>query len=232
MNKFLNHLMLFIGLFILDILYSEIIITGLKLIGFDIYSLNSYLKTTYLILISLSYMLILYFIYRKEINREFFRFFRYFGKNFTFGLKMWIIGLILMIVSNLAITHFYPSVAANEEAVQTSLKTLPIYTAFASCIFAPFVEEIIFRKCLRKVFSSNTLFIIISGLLFGLAHNLGTLLMDTNSMQLLYIIPYGLFGSVFAYTYVKTKTIFTPILFHMVHNTILVMISLSSVGVI
>ena len=45
-----------------------------------------------------------------------------------------------MIVSNLIIQHIYPVGASNEEAVQESLKMFPVYTVFASCIFAPFVE--------------------------------------------------------------------------------------------
>lgn len=232
MNKTINNFLLFIGLFILDVLYSGIIIIGLEYFGLDISNLNTSLKSICLIFIDISFMLILYLIYRKEINNEFLKQIRHLKTNFTFGLKLWSIGLLLMISSNIIISLIYPSVAANEEAVQSSLKMMPIYTAFASCIFAPFVEEIIFRKCLKKAFNSDILFIIISGFLFGLAHNLTTLLTGTNISQLLYIIPYGLFGCVFAYMYVKKKNIFVPITFHMIHNTILVIISLTYTGVI
>lgn len=57
-----------------------------------------------------------------------------------------------------------------------------------------------------------------SGFLFGLAHVLGTY--QTIS-DLLYIIPYGLFGSVFMYMYLDSKTIFSSISIHFMHNTIL-----------
>lgn len=212
----------------MDILYSALVITLLKHIGFDILSLNNNLKYTCLIIIDISFMLILYLIYRKEINNELSKHIKNFGKNFSFGFKLWILGLILMISSNLLINLIYPSVATNEEAVQESLKMVPFYTAFASCIFAPFVEEIIFRKCLGKAFNNSFIFIIVSGLLFGLAHTIT----EIGTSQMLYIIPYGLFGSIFAYMYTKTKNIFVPITFHCIHNTVLVLISLFSTGVI
>ena len=67
-----------------------------------------------------------------------------------------------------------------------------------------------------------------SGLFFGLIHNLTGL----DSKQILYIIPYGAFGCVFAYMYTKTRTIFTSMTFHFIHNTVLVLISLYSMGVL
>ena len=228
MEKSLNRFMLFIGLFIMDILYSAIVIAVLKYAGFDILALNNSLKNISLIIIELSFMFILYLIYRKELNNEFGKHIKNFGKNFSFGFKLWLLGLILMISSNLIIQLIYPSVATNEEAVQNSLKAFPIYTAFASCIFAPFTEEIIFRKCLSKVFKNSFIFIIVSGLLFGLAHTIT----EIGTSQMLYIIPYGLFGSIFAYMYLNTKNIFVSMTFHFIHNTVLVILSLLSVGVI
>jgi len=230
MEKKINRFMLFIGLFLMDLLYSSLVVILLKHLGIDILSMENTPKYISEILINISFMLIIYLIYRKEINYEFKNYFKNFKKNFTFGFKFWILGLILMIVSNLIIQHIYPSTASNEDAVQESLKLFPVYTVFASCILAPFVEEMIFRKCLGKVFNNNTIFIIASGLLFGLAHTLASIGVGTS--QLLYIIPYGLFGSVFAYMYRKTNNIFTSMTFHFIHNTILVTLSLLSIGVL
>lgn len=228
MEKSLNRFMLFIGLFIMDVLYSAIVIMLLKYFGFNVLNLNNNLKCISLIIIDISFMFILYLIYRKELNSEFKKYFKNFGENFFFGLKLWLLGLVLMIASNIIIQLIYPSVATNEQAVQESLKALPLYTAFASCILAPFAEEIIFRKCLSKVFKNSFIFIIISGLLFGLAHTIT----EIGTNQMLYIIPYGLFGSIFAYMYYKTKNVFVPMTFHFIHNTLLVILSLLSVGVI
>lgn len=230
MNKKINNFMLFIGLFFMDLLYSSLVVVLFKYFGIDIMSMSLGMKYFSLILIDISFMLILYFIYMRDINSEIRSYFKNFKKYFSFGFKFWLLGLVLMIVSNLIIQYVYPVGASNEEAVQESLKLFPVYTVFASCIFAPFVEEIIFRKCLGKVFNNDVLFIIVSGFLFGFAHTLASIGMGTS--QMLYIIPYGLFGCVFAYMYRKTNNIFTSVMFHFIHNSILVTISLLSAGVI
>ena len=229
MNKKINNFMFFIGLFLLYTIYSSVMILLLKKIGFDISKMNLHSKNSWLILIDISLMIITYFIYRKDINHELKKYFRHFKKYFSFGFKMLLLGLILMAASNVLIHIFYPlASASNEDAVQKALLKAPIYTAFSACVFAPFMEEMVFRKSLRKVFSIDLVYIIISGLLFGLAHNISVL----GEPDMIYIIPYGLFGCVFAYTYVKTNDIFVPITFHMIHNTVLIIYSLYNAGVI
>ena len=227
--KSLINTMIFIGIFLLYAIYQQLIVEVLKHIGFDINKLGIHYKNICLIIIDISLIAITYLIYKKENNAELRRYDRNLGKYASFGLLMWTIGIVLMITTNLIIRKFYPStIATNEEAVQQMLKTSPIYMTFSACIFAPFMEEMIFRKCIRKIFNSNVLFIIVSGLLFGLAHNLEVI----GKPDMIYIIPYALFGSIFAYTYVKTKSIFVPMTFHFIHNTILVIFSLISMGVI
>lgn len=226
--KSLINTVIFIAIFVLYAAFSQLIVFALKEIGFDINALNTTYKTICLIGIDIILILIVYLIYRKENNKELRDYNNNIVKYFTIGLTLWIIGIILMISSNLLIHSIYPtSVATNEKAVQEALKLTPIYTAFSACIFAPFMEEMIFRKCLHKVFTNNFIFIIMSGLLFGMAHNLDVI----GKTDMIYIIPYGLFGSIFAYTYVKTKNIYVPMTFHFIHNTILVIFSFISMGV-
>ena len=131
-------------------------------------------------------------------------------------------------VCNIILQFVLHSTPNNENQIQDLLGTMPIYIAFASCICAPIMEELVFRKSLGNCFKSQYLFIIVSGLLFGLLH----IVTSKNVYDFLYIIPYGLFGSIFAYIYYKTKTIFSTITIHMIHNTILVIISLIGLGVI
>ena len=222
MYKTVKYFLLFLGLFVLDVLYSSLVVEIVKHFNIDILKFTEPLKSVYLIIIQLSLMLIVYFIFKKEFDNEITDYFKNFKKYFSFGLKMWGLGLLLMITSNAIIHIFYTPSALNENIVRETLKNAPLYTVFAACIFAPFIEETIFRKSLKKVFKNDLLFIIMSGLLFGLAHNIGGL----GSLQMLYIIPYGLFGSVFAYTYVKTENIFVSATFHFIHNTVLVFLML------
>ena len=226
--KFINRSFLFIGLVLLDVFYSYTVVLFFKRFGIDINSFSLVNKCVSLIVIDITFMFILYLIFRKELNREFSRYVKNFNKYFSFGFKWWIIGLIVMMGSNFIIQSILGvSTATNENYVQDALSKMPVYIVFSSCIMAPFAEEIIFRKALRKMFNNDFLFIVMSGIIFGFVHNVSSI----GSMQMLYIIPYGAFGAVFGYIYVKTNTIFTSMTFHFIHNSILVGISLLSLGV-
>ena len=94
---------------------------------------------------------------------------------------------------------------------------------FSTIIYAPFVEELIFRKSIRDIIDNDYLYIIISGLTFGFVHTLA----GSTLQELIYIIPYGALGSCFAIMHVKTKNIYTSMTFHMIHNAIVVFISIA-----
>ena len=68
-----------------------------------------------------------------------------------------------------------------------------------------------------KVFNNKYAFVAISAILFGLVHTLADL---SNLLNLLYIIPYGALGLGFALMDYETKSTFTSIVMHMIHNTI------------
>ena len=229
MNKKLNNCLFFIAMFLFYNLYSAVVVAILNKIGIHISKFGIHNKNICLIVIDISCMIITYLFYRKELNSELKKFFKNFFNFTCFGIEMWIVGIVLMIASNLIIKMVLPTAtAANEDAVQAMLLKTPIYISFSACVFAPFMEEMIFRKSLKHAISNDYIFIIMSGLLFGLVHNLGVI--GTTSM--IYIIPYGLFGCVFAYVYTKKKDIFVPIFMHMLHNTLLVLVSLYNMGLI
>lgn len=54
---------------------------------------------------------------------------------------------------------------------QEAINKLPIRLTFIMCIlYAPVVEETIYRYCLKEIVYNKFLFVICSGLLFGMAH--------------------------------------------------------------
>ena len=167
------------------------------------------------------YILILLFIYRKELKEEA----KDYKKNYSNYIKkyfeIYLIGIILMGLSNTLLQKITPtSLSGNEEAVRKLIKLLPVYMTFSTVIFAPIIEEVIFRKTIKNIFGNNVLFVIISGLLFGLLHV--TNFKDMN--EIIHSIPYIIMGIDFAYIYYKTKNIFTTITFHSFHNLILLLV--------
>ena len=169
-------------------------------------------------------LIILIIIFRKQLLHEWKIFKEKLLENIDTGIKYWIIGLIVMMVSNTILTFVLKmGQAANEQAVQQLISYLPWVMVINAGIIAPCVEEIIFRKCYKNAFPNKWLFIGLSSLVFGSLHVVTSM---TSPMDLLFIIPYGSLGAAFAIMYQKTDTIYTSMLMHMLHNTILIILSI------
>ena len=119
-----------------------------------------------------------------------------------------------MIISNLIINYFVSGLGQNEANVQTLIEKMPIVAFIITTLLAPFIEEMVFRKSLQDCFNNKTLYLIISGILFGLVHVMGS----GNIYEYLLIIPYGALGFMFAKTINETDNIYSTILLHMLHN--------------
>ena len=128
-----------------------------------------------------------------------------------------------MMISNFIINSLTGTIAGNEQSIQNTLTKLPLYTFIQAAIFAPFVEEMVFRQSIKNIITNKTTFIIASGLIFGGLHVIGNI---HTLYDILYIIPYATPGIVFAYILAKTDNIFVPITIHFIHNFLLITLQL------
>lgn len=182
------------------------------------------MKILYMFSCDLGFMIIVFILYYKEVINDFKNYFKNFKKNFTKSFKYYLIGFIIMVVSNNLISIFFSDASANnEEAIRSLIQLYPIYMFFSVAIYAPFVEELIFRKSIRDsvlAFGNNKItkyvYIIISGLIFSSLHVVG---MEKNILDYLYIIPYLGLGIAFAKLYYDSDNIFSSIFMHSLHNT-------------
>lgn len=118
-------------------------------------------------------------------------------------------------------------ITGNESTNQSLIKEIPLWiTAILAVIIAPISEEILFRGFLRKIFKNDIVFIIISGIIFGIIH---CMYAEENLLMYLYILPYSVMGAGFAKLYARTNNIYTNIIIHFIWNFIamLAMIVLS-----
>ena len=139
-------------------------------------------------------------------------------------MDYWAIAFVLMIASNALITMLLPnSVATNQAAINDMMKTVPFYIIISSVLYAPIVEETIFRLSIRKLFKNDKIFILISGFVFGALHVVGSF---ERFADLAYILAYSIPGFVFAYALVKSKNIFVPMSLHIFHNGFIILIQL------
>ena len=101
---------------------------------------------------------------------------------------------------------------------------------FSVTIYAPFVEETIFRRSIKDIILTlgnnkltKYLYIIISGFIFAAMHLLGQ---TTSALDYLYIIPYMGLGSAFAALYYKTDNLWETIILHAMHNMLAIILYL------
>lgn len=217
-------LILGIAVFLLFYFSSYFQLIPIILLNWDIKSLTS---TESVILSTFSnciLLLILFIIFRKDIINEWKKFKNNFLKNIDMGIKYWLVGLAVMMISNIIINIVMKlGQAANEQAVQQMISALPWLMFINAGLIAPCIEELIFRKSFKKAFPNKWLFMIMSSLIFGSLHVITSM---TSPIELLYIIPYGALGYSFAYMYEKTDTIFTSTAMHIFHNSVLIILSI------
>ena len=196
----------------------------IKLFNLDIDNLSKSMQVILSTFSSICMLIIFIIIYHKDLKEDFIKFKNNFLENLDIGLKYWLYGLIIMIISNLILMFIFKSGGAdNENIVQEMLKTLPWLMFINAGIIAPINEEIVFRKTLKDVIADKWFLVCMSFLLFGGAHIINT---ATTLIDYLYIIPYGALGGAFALAYYKSDTIYTSIFMHMFHNLILAILSI------
>ena len=217
-NKFLNKILLCFGL-IIGYLLFEIIYLFIG-IDFDNLTTNGYLILS--IIKYLFFMILLIVIYRKYLKEKWQDFRANFRKYLSISFKDWFTGLLIMLFSNMIINQFIQGLGENEQAVQELISFTPIAAFFMTTFFAPFNEEMIFRKSLQDVTKNKYIFMILSGLIFGLVHVIGA----SNPYEYLLIISYGALGFMFAHTLNETDNIFCTIMMHMFHNGLLTILAM------
>ena len=218
-KKIIINLVTFFSYFIYEYLFIAIFQT----FNLNFYEMDTIGRIVFLSTLNIIYMIILFFIFKNELKED--------GKDFLKNKKEYLkkyviyymLGVILMGFSNIIIQKLTnTSISGNEETIRNYIKLFPIYMSFTSLIYAPFVEEMIFRKTIRNIIDNKYIFIVLSGVIFGALH-----ISDfTNINQILLGIPYIIMGLDFAYIYYKTNNIFTTMTFHIIHNAILLSIQL------
>ena len=127
--------------------------------------------------------------------------------------------LSFLIVNIICIIITKNATSVNQEAVESLPK---IVLAILAIIWAPIVEEIVFREAIRNYIYHTWLFIIISGFIFGFLHAAGEgslfeIIMTT--------LPYATLGGWLAYIYAKTDNIANNIMIHSIWNLFAVIMS-------
>lgn len=221
MNNKTKNILKSIGIILLLLTFSSLF--------FVIFNINreTINDRQYLIYYSISNLILLglfIYIYRKTFLKDLSFFKKNFFSNFFTSFKYWIVGFIIMYITNLIITRILNlNIADNEISVRNFINISPLLMIFNTCIYSPITEELAFRKSIKDCTSNKWTYIITSGLLFGLLHITSYI---NNPLGILYLIPYGAFGISFAALYYKTNNIYSTITIHAMHNILAITIYL------
>lgn len=157
-------------------------------------------------------------VYFKQLKHDFKIFKEYFREYSSLVFKTWgkalvvtmIISLILQIVTGV-------EKANNQINLQESFKTMPVFIALLSTLYAPIAEELMFRGTIRKFIKNKKAFILVSGILFGLLHVID----DSKTLaEFSYVIVYSVLGMYLSTLYVKTNNLCANIFMHFLQNTL------------
>jgi len=191
-------------------------------------SLNTFplwVRALYFIITDIFFMAILALTYHKTLVKDFKDYKKNMSNYIDLGIRYWVLGIIGMSLSSFIITFgLGGGISQNEEAVRSMIDIVPYYMLFSTAVYAPFVEELTFRKAIKDIFGKSILFVLISGIFFGAIH---VIFNATTLIEYLQIIPYSSVGLALAYMYYKTDNILVPMSIHFIHNftfTLLLMV--------
>ena len=171
---------------------------------------------------------IIKFLYKRYINRSKGNFFENEDLISLNWKKIFFVLLMYGVISflDLIFSHSLDiGTPENQEIIEEMFRMTPITIAVSTVLVAPVVEELIFRGFFfayfmkKDTFSSKLMIVIISSLVFGLAHEFYP------SISLLY---YSSIGAVLALTYLYTKNIKYSILLHLINNLVATCLMFSS----
>ena len=231
MKKDIKYLLKLLLCFILFFNLNYLVAMLFNLVGINYNTFNYKDYAYFNVLIELILFVVVMLLYNKEFKKDY----KIFKLNFKeknrkiisyfalfIGLKIGtaLISSILSFALNFTLGE-----SENQVAVMKLVSAEPLLMIINTCILAPFVEEGIFRLSIRKVFSNKYLFILVSGLFFGMMHIFPTDL--PTSLALIYSITYVAMGFYLAYIYTETENIWFVIFIHALNNLFSMIISLA-----
>lgn len=116
-------------------------------------------------------------------------------------------------------------VSLNQQAIERSLlSSTGILMVLMTVLFAPVLEELVFRKSMFRFFKNPYVAMVVSSLVFGLIH----VTSETNILDFITnLISYSASGFALGYVYIKNKNnVWSSILVHAVANAVSIIIIL------
>lgn len=181
---------------------------------------NGYLPAWYQFLFYLLFLVGMIYMCKDFLQNEWHHF------KTSINIKKWLKQLLfyffIIYISNVVLSVILSflttqDTSANQDALQTMLEHTPFLTISVALVFAPIVEELVFRGVIFNFFKNKGFFIaaLVSSLLFGFIH-----IMPNSISDIPFVVVYATMGWVIAYSYHKTGNIYTSMTLHFMNNFI------------
>lgn len=134
------------------------------------------------------------------------------------GFIIFVIGLVCYFSLLYILYKLFPNLNDyNYNAIINNYKNVPILLFISTIFYYPIIEELIFKTLFKDLIKNKYIFVITTGLLYGVVQ---LLFVVNGGMSLLFLIPYSIFSMSFSYSYYETKSVYVPIIFRMLYNLI------------
>lgn len=183
---------------------------------------NNYNGMIVYMIVDLIYLVIVYHYAKTAINEGFKRFKQRLWHNTLELLGQTLLLLSANICCSLLIyIIFKVESSQNQIMIDQMLTSYFWYTAFSSVIFAPIVEECMFRLAIFRTFFKKHFWLpaLISSIAFGGIHVLSSFILG-NYQDLINIITYSLMGLIICRYYYRKDNFASAILLHMMNNLV------------
>ncbi|MEG1066895.1 MAG: CPBP family intramembrane glutamic endopeptidase, partial [Erysipelotrichaceae bacterium] len=135
--------------------------------------------------------------------------------------------LLVSLVVSTILFYFTGDVQSNNQVlIEQSFKMNPLKIIFSTLIYAPIVEEIVFRGCIFAYLRNKHSFkysAIIASLMFGLVHVMASIGIGDFS-DLINVIVYATMGFFMSLAYEKTDSIYGGMAVHLINNAFAVIV--------
>ncbi len=217
-KNIIKFILLIIMFFLGGIIFSLIF----HYFGIDPTKFDSKDNAYFQCLAELTYAIIIYLAYRKYMQSDYKEFkngkskymdtfVKYLAIFFAVKIASAVLTSIIGYMIGLELTD-----SENQTIIVELTRSAPFMMLLSTSLLAPIVEEGIFRLSLRKIINNKTVFIILSGLIFGFMHIFPTEIPIAEALT--YSITYVTMGVFLAYVYADTDNIWIPILLHGTNN--------------
>ena len=226
MNEKIKPLLKLLLIYLVYFSYTTIISYSLKVFGITNDIVLSFIS-------DIIFLIGIIVLYKDSLKNGFIEFFEKYkmSKKVLFILK-WVailfgINIIGGIITELLVPNLLED--GNTTKIYSIASLSTIYTVFKTLVFTSLAETLVFQKSIREVINNNTLFIIVSSLVYSLINVMYT---DISLLTIIDMVSYFVFSSMLSYIYIKNNNnILVPIIIKFFYNLIPLSLMIISIGV-